>query len=211
VKISDTKLIDMISDGAVTLRNLDLAARDAMTKNDVFRQQKIPEAAKHLSIRLSHTLAPLFSDTQGTVEESDWDGFATWRDGKEEWTDRRKRFNQMFRFALETKADSCLNIQDYEMLIYPPGTVFDKRTMEVETSNGMKVAVKNYDGRVVGLCLEAAVFAHPRRKLLEDSSIAEAIVTSKNFLSKNKKERVGIEPAVKAVVILSERQLAVES
>lgn len=124
--------------------------------------------------------------------------------------DRRKRFTQMFKFALETKADSCLNIQDYEMLIYPPGTRFDKRTMEVETRACMKDTANNHDGRVVKLCMEAAVFAHRRKTLSEDSSIAEAIVTSGNFVKVDEKDRVGIEPAVKAVVILSDKQRVVE-
>ena len=196
-------LANELPDGAVVLRNLDLAARDAMTKNNVFRQQKIPETAKTLAVRLSQALAPLFSDTPGSPQESDWDGFATWRDDREEWMDRRKRFTQMFGFALQTKADSCLNIQDYEMLIYPPGTIFDRRTMEVEINTGLKNCAKNHEGRVVELCLEAAVFAHSRQPVSESSSVTDAIATSNNFLSKSKIERIGILPAVKAVVILS--------
>lgn len=111
----------------------------------------------------------------------------------------------MFQSALETKADSCLNIQDYEMLIYPPGTMFDKKTMEVETSSCMRDPAKNYQGRAVALCMEAAVFAHPRQQLSEDSPISEAIVTSNNFVRKDKKDRIGIDPAAKAVVILSDK------
>jgi hypothetical protein len=178
-----------------------------LIKSRNFRQQKIPETAKALAIKLSQTLAPLFSDTpEDAVEdaaEADWDGFATWRDNKEEWMDRRKRFTQMFKFALETKADSTLNIQDYEMLIYPPGTIFNKKTMEVDTRTCVKDTASNHEGRTVELCIEAAVFAHGRKQLSEDSSIAEA-VTSKNFVSKAEKDRMKIEPVVKAVVILSD-------
>jgi hypothetical protein len=192
-------------DGAITVRNLDLAARAALTKSNVFREHKILNTAKNLAIKLSQTLAPFFSDTPESVQETDWDGFATWHDDKEEWMDRRKRFAQMFKFALETKADSCLNIQDYEMLIYPPGTIFNKKTMEVETTACVKDTAGNHEGRVVQLCLEAAVFAHGRKPLSEDSSAAEAVISSRNFVQKERKDRVGIEPAVKAVVILSEK------
>jgi hypothetical protein len=197
-------MVDKMTDGAATLRNLDLAARDAMTKSSIFRQQKIPAIAKSFAIKISQILAPLFSDTPDRKEEKDWDGFATWRDDKQEWTDRRTRFTQMFKFALETKADSCLNIQDYELVIYPPGTMFDKRTMEVGGGNHIKGDPKAYEGRLIDLCIEAAVFAHPRQELSEDSSIAEAIVSSNNFVRNGKKDRVGIEPTVKAVVILSD-------
>jgi hypothetical protein len=193
-------------DGPVTLRNLDLAARVALTKSHNFRQQRIPERAKALAIALSQTLAPFFSDTPESPEESDWDGFATWRDDKDEWTDRRKRFTQMFKFALETKADSCLNIQDYEMLIYPPGTKFDKKTMEAETRSCVKDTTSNHEWRTVELCMEAAVFAHGRKAISEDSSISDTVISSRNFVRKERKDRVGIEPAVKAVVILLDRQ-----
>jgi hypothetical protein len=192
-------------DGAVTLRNLDLGARVALTKSVSFRQQRIPETAKALAVKLSQTLAPFFSNTSEAPEESDWDGFATWRDDKDEWTDRRKRLTQMFKFALETKSDSCLNIQDYEMLIYPPGTKFDKKTMEVETRSCVKDTTSNHNGRTVELCMEAAVFAHGRKAVSEDSSIAEAVISSRNFVCKERKDRVGIEPAVKAVVILADQ------
>lgn len=83
--------------------------------------------------------------------------------------DRWTRFIQMFEIALRTKADSCLNIQDYDMLIYPPGAVFDKRIMEVEQDNA-----SNHEGGIVEVCVEAAVFAHAGKHLSEDSSAAEA-------------------------------------
>lgn len=199
-----TETTNAISDGAVTLRNIDLAVRDGLTKSSIFQKQEIPGTARKLAIKLSQTLNPLFSNIPVCDKESDWDDFATWRDDKQEWMDRRERFFQMFKFALETKADSCLNIQDYEMLIYPQGARFDKRTMDIEGSDCMKYSTKDCEGMNVELCIEAAVFAHSRRPLSEDSSITEAIVTSKNFVNKDKKDRIGIEPAVKAVVILSD-------
>lgn len=75
--------------------------------------------------------------------------------------------------------------------------------MEVETVSCAKDMSGNHEGRVVQLCLEAAIFAHGRRPLSEDASAAEAVISSRNFVSKERNQRVGIEPAVKAVVILS--------
>ena len=43
----------------------------------------------------------------------------------------------IFAQALTVKADSVLNIEDYEMAIYP--TQFDKTTMTVQTKEGVRI------------------------------------------------------------------------
>ena len=110
----------------------------------------------------------------------------------------------MFKDAFNTKADSCLNILDYEMVIYRPGTVFDANTMVVETMEGMQDSRKNHTGRVVRLCIEAAVFAYPRKPPSIETSILDALIPRKNFVEKTARERAGTSPLVKAVVILSD-------
>jgi hypothetical protein len=189
------------------LRNLDLTARAMLIQCTTFRDQTIPKTANTLAITFSQTLAPLFSNTMAAKEESTWDGFATWRDDKDEWADRRVRLTRMFESALKTKADSCINIQDYEMVIYPPGTPFDKRTMTTEAAWSVKdaaTATDSYEGRKIGLCVEAAAFAHTRKELLENDPVSEAIAPSRNFVQREERDRARIAPAVKAVVILAE-------
>jgi hypothetical protein len=161
--------------------------------------------ADELSIRFSKTLAPLFSDTPESATELHWNGFSTWRHGKEEWEERRRRLIDMFKDALKTKADSCLNILDYEMVIYRPGTVFDANTMDVEIMEGMQDLRKDHTGRVVRLCIEAAVFAYERKQPSIETSISDALVPRKNFVEKTASERVEMKPLVKAVVILSDK------
>jgi hypothetical protein len=50
-----------------------------------FRKEQIPNTANELSIRLSQVLALVFTN----VDETDWDGFATWGDDKLSWEGRR--------------------------------------------------------------------------------------------------------------------------
>jgi hypothetical protein len=186
------------------LRNLDLAACDSLIKDNQLQKQVIPEKAKALAVLLSQTLAPLFSDNPGSEDELDWDEFATWRDDAEEWKDRRDRLNTMFEIALKLKADSCLNIEDYEMVIYPPGTIFDRETMRAETREGMLDTVNSHEGRAVELCIQAAVFAHARKPLLNNDSVSEAIISATNFVRKETKDRMMLKPRVKAVVALKD-------
>jgi hypothetical protein len=83
-----------------------------LTRSKPFQEHLIPEIASQLAITLSQTLAPLFSQTPEAEEELTWDRYATWHDEEDEWTSRRHCLVNMFEFALQTKADLCLNIED---------------------------------------------------------------------------------------------------
>jgi hypothetical protein len=193
-----------LKDGAVALRNLDLAARSLATNSKHFRDRIIPSKAESLAVRFSQVLAPLFTESPENPLERDCHGFATWGEGLEELGERRIRLVRMFSLALDLKAQTCLNIEDYEMVTYKPGTSFDSATMKVETEEGMQDDVNKHEGRVVSLCIEAAVFAHRRRGVLNDSPEA-GITLSRNFIHREGKDRVGIQPHVKAVVILTDK------
>lgn len=106
----------------------------------------------------------------------------------------------MFACALRAKAESCLNIEWYEMVIYPPGTKFDPKTMEVQTMEGMIDTARDHKNREVNICVQAALFAHPRRDLSTEEDISDCIISGRNF--KAQRERT-FEPLMKAVVILS--------
>lgn len=106
----------------------------------------------------------------------------------------------MFACALRAKAESCLNIEWYEMVIYPPGTKFDLKTMEVQTMEGMIDTVRDHKNREVNICVQAALFAYPREDLLDRDNISDCIISGRNF--KTQQQRV-FEPLMKAVVILS--------
>jgi hypothetical protein len=191
-------------DGALALRNLDLAALDSQTNDETFQKQTIPKRATELVTRFSYVLAPLFIDTSGIPYESDWEGFATWGDDEEVWQARKYRLTEIFTVALSAKAGSCLNLEDYEMLIFEPGTRFDKNTMSVETMEGMECSQGKFDGIVVKCCVEAAIYVHPRKALSSNSSVADAVIPMRNFVKKTERERATVRPLVKAVVVLAD-------
>ena len=184
------------------MRNIDLAAHNSLIKDDRLRRS-IPEKANSFAVQLSETLAPLFPNEVDAPAAISWDGFATWGQGIEEWRERRTRLVAVFTKALETKADSVVNIVDYEMVIYTPGMQYNKDTMTVETTDGM-VDNRDHDGRRIELCVEAAICAYPRGELQITGPTSEAIVQSRNFVRKEAHQREGVKPIVKAVVILKE-------
>ena len=195
----DGRLI-FLADGATALRNIDLASHQAVINGPQFRKQTIPDEAEKLAIKLSRTLAPLFCKIPEGPEETSWDGFSTWGEGKEQWAKRRVRLVRLFELALSLKAQSCLNIENYEMMVYKPGTEFDKNTMTVETEEGMLDPRGRHEGRIVKVCVEAAVFSYARQGTTEKSTMADSIVSSTNFVSSKKANG---QVVVKAVVVLN--------
>jgi hypothetical protein len=190
-------------DGPLALRNLDLAAYSVVVNSDHLQRQIIPEKAKELAVRLSQALAPFFSRDPDNPSLLDWDGFATWEQGNRERDERRRRLIDIFQKALRIKADSLLNIEEYEMIIYPPGTPFDKKTMTVETmQGGPPPAEDSHEGATIELCIEAALFSFPKKELSDDSSVPEALVQSKNFACVGGNRCGDAKPLLKAVVVL---------
>jgi hypothetical protein len=187
------------------VRNLDLAAHNTLIKDGDFRRG-LPKKADDFAVQLSQTLAPIFTQDTEVPLETTWDGFATWDQDPEEWRERRVRLVDIFTKALEVKADSILNTVDYEMVMYPPGTKYDKNTMTVETMDGM-IDPEDHHGRRIELCIEAAIYLYSRRDLQDSATISEAMVTSRNFVRKEASQRIGVTPIVKAVVVLKDEPL----
>jgi len=153
-------------------------------------------------------MATFFTTAPGTPPETSWDGFATWGEEVSDWKDRQDCLVEMFTEALRTKAQSCLNLEDYEMVTYPPGTKFDADTMTVETVEGMTDKVRDHEGGVVQICVEAALFACPKRPVLENTSVSEATISTRNFMvrgsimDKSVIANKVFKPLIKAVVVL---------
>jgi hypothetical protein len=185
------------------LRNLDLAALESLIKKPSFEASILPKEARRLAIRLSQTLAPFFARTPLSSDELSWDGFAKWNDTTEAWKERQETLVKMFTDALMTKANSCLNIEDYEMVIYAPGTKFDSKTMKVETMEGVEDTFNDHEGRLVQICVQAAVFAYARSPVSSEASVLDSIIPTKNFVTRTECQRGGSIPRVKAVVVLA--------
>jgi hypothetical protein len=197
-----------LSDGALALRNLDLAAHSSIITSDDFRNHRIPKLAKELAKRLSRALAPLFVKDSLAYIQSDLDGFPTWNQEQDVYEQRRTRMRTIFERALTAKADSLLNLEEYAIVIYLPGTEFKEATMAAESIEGTEQHRDKSVGRIVEVCLEAAVFTYSKRKLGGDGPkfINEALVQSRNFSHAGNFQREGGRLLVKARVLLGDRQ-----
>lgn len=51
------------------------------------------------------------------------------------WSDTRDHSKEMFKTASKMKVDLQLNIEDYEAIMYPPGALFDEKTMGTDRSD----------------------------------------------------------------------------
>lgn len=114
----------------------------------------------------------------------------------------------IFERALTAKADSLLNLEEYNIVIYLPGTDFKEATMAAENIEGNEKYLDKLGGGIVEVCLEAAVFSYPKRKLGGDGAefITEALVRSRNFSHVGNVQREGGRLLVKARVLLRDRQ-----
>ena len=196
-----TEGLTCTADGALALRNLDLAAFEAKLGKPEFLTSLLPKQAQALAVRLFQTLAPFFTRNPQHLDELSYISFADWGDEIETWKERQEVLVKVFTEALTTKANSCLNIEDYEMVMYAPGTKFDAKTMEAEKMDGT-VDISDSDGRVIQICIQAAVFVYARSPVQNDASVSNSIIPSRNFVRKAEHER-GI-PRVKAVVVLAD-------
>ena len=196
-----TEGLTCTADGALALRNLDLAAFEAKLGKPEFLTSLLPKQAQALAVRLFQTLAPFFTRNPQHLDELSYISFADWGDEIETWKERQEVLVKVFTEALMTKANSCLNIEDYEMVMYAPGTKFDAKTMEAEKMDGT-VDISDSDGRVIQICIQAAVFVYARSPVQNDASVSNSIIPSRNFVRKAEHER-GI-PRVKAVVVLAD-------
>ena len=174
-----------------------------MIRGKYFHQTFIRPEAEKLVISFSQALAPLFSATPNSATETNWDGFSTWGQDPEKWSDRRSWLSELFQQALELKAESCLNTEDYQMVIYNPGTKYDENTMDVETEDGMFISGDQHSGRVVKICVEAAVFSLERTQALDEASLGLFNLTS-NFVQSDREESVVSQVLVRAVVVLAD-------
>jgi hypothetical protein len=185
------------------LRNLDLAAFEAKIRRPEFLNSILPREAQRLAVGLSQALAPFFSRNPQDPDGLSWDNFATWSDTMKIWKARQELFINMFADALTNKANSCLNIEDYEMVMYAPGTKFDSKTMEAEMMDGA-ADTNCHDGRAVQICTQAAVFVYARSTVSNNASVSDSIIPTKNFVKRTEYERGGAIPRVKAVVVLAD-------
>ncbi|KAF7875335.1 hypothetical protein EAF04_002507 [Stromatinia cepivora] len=189
------------TDGIAAARNLDLATRHTMIMNDDFAWKFIEPEAQRLTVRFSNIMAPLFSKNPNGKIGWNWNSVSTWNDDEEIWKDRQSRLYSLFREALIIKAESTLNLKDYEMVTFAPGTPYDHHSMTVETSNGM-VGEERNDDSVVEFCIQPAVYVYNKESLADNAISSAFSSASRNFVHNSGRRKPGLRPSIKAAVIL---------
>ncbi|CAG8959267.1 hypothetical protein HYFRA_00012625 [Hymenoscyphus fraxineus] len=187
--------LHLIQGDSIALHNLDLASHYDLIQKPRF-QTLLNENAESLTTSLSKTLSPLFPrDT----EDSENNLFETWGQDTETWTGRRERMIDIFRASLVMKSHSVLTPGRYELIRYPPDSLFDPLSMEID-GGSMDVG----EGQRVKLCLHVAIQVLPTEEVKDGDAVEKAIVQSKNFTCVSESDRLnsGIV-LVKAVIVLS--------
>ena len=182
-------------DGATVLNNLDLAAHSSLINDQLFRHYTIHTTADRMATKLSKTLAPFFPSN---APDTGTKAFANWGQTEALSEERRSRFVDIFELALRLKADSILNGQLYEMVLYAPGTRFDSKTMEVETMEGAQTDPPKFGCRTVELCLNPSVHAYTG----QDLTVHTGTIQLRNFVHRDGKQRKEAKVLTKAVVVL---------
>jgi hypothetical protein len=105
----------------------------------------------------------------------------------------------MFKTASKMKLDLQINIEDYEAVMYPPGALFDEKSMRTDRSD--RIQGKSAHSRQIALCIGAAIFIRKRADIDNSSPISDVMIP--NTFCGRRGKRLS-KPVVKAVVILSE-------
>ena len=105
----------------------------------------------------------------------------------------------MFKTASKMKLDLQINIEDYEAVMYPPGALFDEKSMRTDRSD--RIQGKSAHCRQIALCIGAAIFIRKRADIDNSSPISDVMIP--NTFCGRRGKRLS-KPVVKAVVILSE-------
>jgi len=90
-----------------------------MLRETSYEEIQVPRKAAVLAARLSNALAPFFEIHDVGSEYTE---FKTWGEETAVWKDRRDCFIRIFEIALKLKILTTASIQQYEFVVYPPGT-----------------------------------------------------------------------------------------
>lgn len=149
------------------MRNVDIAANRLFFDSDYYLNHALPARAKELASMLSDALAPLIPNTKDIPRHSQ-DSFHTWGEGVKESSRREKRFIDIFKRALRLKGDLLSSTGLFSLVLYPPGTFFDKASMIAETKHGDSAAMPS-NAEPIQACLLPAIYLRktPRQGVVD--------------------------------------------
>jgi hypothetical protein len=171
------------------LHNLDLAAHLKLIDSSHFQENTIPHKARELAARLSKVLAGLFARSDN---ESEDEIFNSWRHDNIIWETRGFHFAGIFEAVLRLKASTVTTDQQYEFVVYPPGTSHIREAeKQPQTAQLGRLNIFNGDqGNDNRPCWRhASIHCYPRKAVCPQDPLVDALVDSNNFITRTAQER----------------------
>jgi hypothetical protein len=171
------------------LHNLDLAAHLKLVDSSHFQENTIPYKARELATRLSKVLAGLFARSDN---ESENEIFNSWRHDNVVWENRGFRFAGIFEAVLRLKASTVTTDQQYEFVVYPPGTshIRDAERQPRTAQSGRRNIVSRDQGNDNRPCWRhASIHCYPKKAVCPQDPLVDALVDSNNFITRTAQER----------------------
>jgi hypothetical protein len=171
------------------LHNLDLAAHLKLIDSSHFQENTIPRKARELAARLSKMLAGLFTRPDN---ESEGEIFNSWRRDNVVWETRGFHFVGIFEAVLRLKASTVTTDQQYEFVVYPPGT---SHTREAEKQpqttqlgrRNISIGDPGNDDRPSWR--HASIHCYPTKAVCPQDPLVDALVDPNNFITRTAQER----------------------
>jgi len=165
-----------------------LAAYSRLVEEDSFKLNVLPRKAKQLALGLSQALAALFPHSADVCQAT---LIHTWGERPEVYRDRQTRFTKIFEVALRLKCATITKDQLFEFVVYPPGTLSQKHSDTLPRNSGHQSS-GIADSSMTRFWQHASIHVYnPPNAAPEHSQdpIADALVSTKNFVSKNDSDR----------------------
>jgi hypothetical protein len=171
------------------LHNLDLAVHLKLINSSHFQENTIPYKARELAARLSTVLAELFTRPDS---ESEDENFNSWRHDNVVWGNRGFRFAGIFETVLRLKASTVTTDQQYEFVVYPPGTshIRDAERQPQTGQSGRRNMFSGDRGNDNRPCWRhASIHCYPKQAVCPQDPLVGALVDSNNFITRTAQER----------------------
>jgi len=174
-----------VIDGWRNLHNLDLTAHHSLIESKQFQENEIPKRAGALAARLSKALATLFPQSSNDAGNA---MFEAWGEPHDVSENRRFRLLGIFEKALKLKAETVTTDQQYEFIVFPPGTSHGENST-TSISSRQEAASNSHCQESPSAWLHASIHAYPAVSSTPRDKMADAVVQSMNFITKSEAEK----------------------
>lgn len=171
------------------LHSLDLAAHLRLIDSSHFQENTIPHKARELAARLSKVLAELFARSDN---ESESEIFSSRRHDNVVWETRGFCFARIFEAVLRLKASTVTTDQQYEFIVYPPGTshIREAERQPRAAQLGRRNTFGGDQGNDNRPCWRhASIHCYPTKAVCPQDPLVDALVDPNNFTTRTAQER----------------------